>query len=81
MACRNIMLRPEHQVEPLVPCEHFDLIGGSGHGGFIALMFGSLRLSVRTALDEYTIIHRFLSIEALDMDSRAEVRETQGIAS
>ena len=26
------------------PCEHFDLIGGSGVGGLIAIMLGRLRM-------------------------------------
>jgi hypothetical protein len=35
------------------PCEHFDLIVGTGTGGLIALMLGRLRLSIETCKDVY----------------------------
>ncbi|KAH7119031.1 acyl transferase/acyl hydrolase/lysophospholipase [Dendryphion nanum] len=35
------------------PCEHFDLIAGTGTGGLIALMLGRLRLDVDTCKDVY----------------------------
>ncbi|KAF8461866.1 acyl transferase/acyl hydrolase/lysophospholipase [Kalaharituber pfeilii] len=33
------------------PCDHFDLIGGTGTGGLIALLLGRLRVDVATALE------------------------------
>lgn len=35
------------------PCEHFDLIAGTGTGGLIAIMLGRLRLDVETCKDVY----------------------------
>jgi hypothetical protein len=35
------------------PCEHFDLIIGTGTGGLIALMLGRLRLNIETCKDVY----------------------------
>jgi hypothetical protein len=35
------------------PCDHFDLIVGTGTGGLIALMLGRLRLSIDTCKDVY----------------------------
>ncbi|KDQ50113.1 hypothetical protein JAAARDRAFT_142522, partial [Jaapia argillacea MUCL 33604] len=38
---------------PPLPGEYFDLIGGTGTGGLIALMLGPLRMSVRDAITTY----------------------------
>ena len=35
------------------PCEHFDLIAGTGTGGLIAIMLGRLRMDVDTCKDVY----------------------------
>ncbi|KAJ7827150.1 hypothetical protein B0H14DRAFT_3144712 [Mycena olivaceomarginata] len=35
------------------PCDYFDLIGGTGTGGLIALMLGRLRMSVEDAIKAY----------------------------
>ncbi|KAL1613360.1 hypothetical protein SLS54_010691 [Diplodia seriata] len=35
------------------PCEHFDLIAGTGTGGLIAIMLGRLRLDLETCKDVY----------------------------
>ncbi|KAL1997361.1 hypothetical protein VTN49DRAFT_3963 [Thermomyces lanuginosus] len=40
-----------HQVPR--PCDHFDLIGGTGTGGIIAIMLGRLRMSVNECIQEY----------------------------
>jgi patatin-like phospholipase/acyl hydrolase len=44
------MKKLEH--EPL-PCEYFDLIGGTSTGGLIALLLGRLRLSAEDATNAY----------------------------
>src|ERR1700759_4388292 len=40
------------------PCDHFDLIVGTGTGGLIALMLGRLRLSIDTCKDVYVRMTR-----------------------
>ncbi|KAJ7142409.1 hypothetical protein C8R44DRAFT_974174 [Mycena epipterygia] len=35
------------------PCEYFEVIGGSGAGGIIALMLGRMRMSVKDAFSSY----------------------------
>ncbi|KAJ7128543.1 acyl transferase/acyl hydrolase/lysophospholipase [Mycena epipterygia] len=39
------------------PCECFELIGGSGTGGIIALMLGRLRMSTAAAISAYKTLH------------------------
>ena len=38
------------------PCEHFDLICGTGTGGLIAIMLGRLRLDLETCKSVYVIM-------------------------
>ncbi|KAH8823105.1 acyl transferase/acyl hydrolase/lysophospholipase [Flagelloscypha sp. PMI_526] len=45
----------KHENE-ILPCDYFDLIVGSGDGGWLALMLGRLRMSVSRALDSYESI-------------------------
>ena len=40
------------------PCDHFDLIAGTGTGGLIALMLGRLRLDLETCKEVYTRMTR-----------------------
>lgn len=40
------------------PCDHFDLIGGTGTGGLIAIMLGRLRLDLETCKDVYVRMTR-----------------------
>ena len=42
------------------PCEHFDLIVGTGTGGLIALMLGRLRLDLETCKELYTRLTQFV---------------------
>ncbi|KIM23090.1 hypothetical protein M408DRAFT_28203 [Serendipita vermifera MAFF 305830] len=59
---RNIMHRLNWDMEidgsdtRTLPCEHFDLIGGSGTGGLIAIFLTKLRMSVEEASDEFCTI-------------------------
>lgn len=39
--------------EPVRPCEHFDIIAGTSTGGLIAIMLGTLRMSVDDAIESY----------------------------
>ncbi|KAH8799210.1 hypothetical protein DL96DRAFT_1824361 [Flagelloscypha sp. PMI_526] len=40
-----------------LPCNYFDIIVGSGDGGWIAVMLGRLRLSVSQTIEAYQKIH------------------------
>jgi hypothetical protein len=40
------------------PCDHFDLIAGTGTGGLIAIMLGRLRLDIETCKDVYVRMTR-----------------------
>lgn len=42
------------------PCEHFDLIVGTGTGGLIALMLGRLRLDLETCKELYVQLTRMV---------------------
>ncbi|KIM20375.1 hypothetical protein M408DRAFT_138671 [Serendipita vermifera MAFF 305830] len=49
-----------------LPCEHFDLIGGSGTGGLIAIFLTKLRMSVEEVCDEfYTITEQVYEPDGL----------------
>ncbi|KAJ7262822.1 FabD/lysophospholipase-like protein [Mycena rebaudengoi] len=47
-------IQVENQLDRLpLPCDHFDLIGGTSTGGLIALMLGRLRMTVEDAIRAY----------------------------
>lgn len=41
---------------PPLPCEYFDMIGGTSTGGLIAIMLGRLRMSVDECIEAYTAL-------------------------
>ncbi|KAH8830003.1 acyl transferase/acyl hydrolase/lysophospholipase [Flagelloscypha sp. PMI_526] len=43
-----------------LPCEHFDVIGGSGSGGIIALLLGCLRMDVDQAIESFIQLYQAL---------------------
>lgn len=49
---------PDPQTGPPKPCEYFDLIGGTGTGGLIAIMLGRLRMDLETCIDVYVKMTR-----------------------
>lgn len=50
---RQLMLTINPENPPL-PCDYFDMIGGTSTGGLIAIMLGRLRMSVDDCIDAYT---------------------------
>lgn len=40
------------------PCDYFDLIGGTGTGGLIAIMLGRLRMDIPSCVDTYVEMTR-----------------------
>lgn len=42
--------------EELAPCRYFDLIGGTGHGGLLAILLGRLHMTVSQAHSAYLAI-------------------------
>lgn len=55
-----------------LPCQHFDLIGGSGTGGILAIMFTRLRMSVEEASEEFfTITEEVYKADELDSSERS----------
>jgi len=50
----RIKLKEQLDHEPC-PCDYFDLIGGTGVGGLIALMLGCLRMSIPQAIEHYSL--------------------------
>ncbi|KIM27725.1 hypothetical protein M408DRAFT_54621, partial [Serendipita vermifera MAFF 305830] len=57
----NIMHRlnrgkDQNDSRAILPCQHFDLIGGSGTGGLIAIMLAKLRMSSNEAVKAFCMI-------------------------
>jgi len=52
--------RPPRRDEIPKPCDHFDLIVGTGTGGLIALMLGRLRLDLETCKALYVRLTRMV---------------------
>jgi hypothetical protein len=50
--------RPPKEHEVPKPCDYFDLIGGTGTGGLIAIMLGRLRLDIETSKAVYVRMTR-----------------------
>ncbi|PVF94461.1 TPR-like protein [Serendipita vermifera] len=75
---RNIMHRiqcdtfPEDPDKTILPCEYFDLMGGSDTGGLIALLFVKCRMSVDEVLDAfYEICDKVYMDTCIDADERS----------
>ncbi|KIM29933.1 hypothetical protein M408DRAFT_328392 [Serendipita vermifera MAFF 305830] len=55
-------------------CEYFDLIGGSGTGGLIAILLGKLRMTVDKVSDEFcTIIEKVYAQNDLEPAERSDL--------
>ncbi|KAF8603241.1 FabD/lysophospholipase-like protein [Ceratobasidium sp. AG-I] len=57
----ELMLRIQairNSLEVPRPCEIFDLIGGTGTGGLVAILLGRLKLTIEEAIDSYVEILR-----------------------
>jgi hypothetical protein len=57
----------------LRPCEYFDLIGGLGSGGLVAILFGCLRMTCREAIEAYVWLGRLLYLERQEDGPRTVV--------
>ncbi|KAH8794387.1 acyl transferase/acyl hydrolase/lysophospholipase, partial [Flagelloscypha sp. PMI_526] len=72
---REVMLRLQWLLDlptlPL-PCDHFDVIGGSGSGGLIAILLGRLRLSVDQAIECFLDIYRTLYSQPVSKTARSD---------
>ncbi|KIM24749.1 hypothetical protein M408DRAFT_331585 [Serendipita vermifera MAFF 305830] len=56
-----------------LPCDHFDLIGGSGTGGLIAILLTKLRMSVEEAAEEFEdIIEHVFNPKDISASERIE---------
>ncbi|KIM21761.1 hypothetical protein M408DRAFT_300959 [Serendipita vermifera MAFF 305830] len=63
--------------EPLLPCEHFDLIGGSGTGGLIAIMLAKLRMTVEETSEEFCmLIDVFKKLDATPQEMTQLLKES-----
>ncbi|KAH8823126.1 acyl transferase/acyl hydrolase/lysophospholipase [Flagelloscypha sp. PMI_526] len=54
-----------------LPCEHFDIIGGSGTGGIIALLLGRFRLPVEVAIERFISMYLDVFSSGLDKNTRS----------
>lgn len=50
--------RKESNLDPVKPCELFDLIGGTSTGGLIAIMLGRLEMDVGECIEAYKHLSR-----------------------
>lgn len=56
---KNVPVAP-HQLPR--PCDFFDIIGGNGTGGLIALMLGRMRMDVETCKEYYEALTRYVFV-------------------
>jgi hypothetical protein len=50
---KRLRIRPRDNNDLPLPCDYFDLIGGTSTGGIIAILLGRLRLDVRDCISIY----------------------------
>jgi hypothetical protein len=50
---KRLHIRPGDNADLPLPCDYFDLIGGTSTGGIIAILLGRLRLDVRDCINIY----------------------------
>jgi hypothetical protein len=79
----NTILRLQHDLYPndpdkvLLPCECFDLMGGSDTGATIVIMLSKLRMSVEDATEEFYRICNEIYVDGLSAVERsARLRKT-----
>ncbi|KAH8825963.1 acyl transferase/acyl hydrolase/lysophospholipase [Flagelloscypha sp. PMI_526] len=65
--------------EPVLPCQYFDLIVGSGDGGLIALMLGRLGMSAARTKTKYEAIHKLIHVDCagLEPNAKAQILEAK----
>ncbi|KIM23655.1 hypothetical protein M408DRAFT_252702 [Serendipita vermifera MAFF 305830] len=79
----NIMHRLNWKMHPnnseaILPCQHFDLMGGSGTGGLIAIMLAKLRMSAEEAAEEFSIIAKdvFIPVNITPLERTQNLRKS-----
>ncbi|KAH8825601.1 acyl transferase/acyl hydrolase/lysophospholipase [Flagelloscypha sp. PMI_526] len=65
----HIAFDEDKSQESILPCEYFDLIVGSGDGGWIALMLGRLGMSASRTKTVYEEIHSFIHNDCASLDT------------
>ncbi|PVG00689.1 TPR-like protein [Serendipita vermifera] len=58
--------------EDIRPCDWFDLIVGSGHGGLIALLLGRLQMKTPQAIEAYNSLASVLATEPTEVEEERE---------
>ncbi|KAH8829138.1 hypothetical protein DL96DRAFT_1554750 [Flagelloscypha sp. PMI_526] len=64
------------EIEDVRPCQIFDLIGGSGNGGIIAILIGRLGLTVQEAYESYVELSHQIFEEGLSREALSKRFET-----
>jgi hypothetical protein len=52
----RLAFKPDAEIDELRPADYFDLMGGVGFGGFVALLLGRLRMTTSQAMEELATI-------------------------
>jgi hypothetical protein len=52
----RLAFRPDAEMDELRPADYFDLMGGVGFGGLVALLLGRLRMTTSQAMEELATI-------------------------
>ena len=52
----RLAFKPDAEMDELRPADYFDLMGGVGFGGFVALLLGRLRMTTSQAMEELATV-------------------------
>ncbi|KAH8825609.1 acyl transferase/acyl hydrolase/lysophospholipase [Flagelloscypha sp. PMI_526] len=71
----RIAFDEDQQQESILPCDYFDLIVGSGDGGWIALMLGRLGMPASRVKTVYEEIHTYIHRDCANFGPEAKAGE------